>query len=85
MIKRFFIQHPRSVGETYAEHLVMAGGFGASMIGAGLACLIHALIPGLFEKTGSAVIARLHDRMVANRTRKGCAPYPGERPGLDAK
>jgi hypothetical protein len=85
MIKRLFILHPRSVGESYAEHLVMAGRFGASMIGAGLACLIHALIPGLFEKTGSAAIARLHDRMVENRRRSGRAPYAGEHPGTDAK
>lgn len=69
MIERLFIEHPRSVGENYAEHLQMAGSFGASMIVAGLACLVHALIPALFEKTGSSAITRLHDRMVLNRRR----------------
>jgi len=85
MIKRLFILHPRSVGETYAEHLVMAGWFGVSMVAAGVACLIHAVIPGLFEKTGSAVIARLHDRMVVNRTRNGRDSSAGKHPGTDAK
>ena len=69
MIDRLFTDHPRSVGESYREHFVAAGGFGVTMIGAGIACLIHALLPGLFAAPGSRAITRLHDRMVANRRR----------------
>ncbi len=69
MIERYFLEHPRSVGESYTEHLSTAGLFGATMILAGMACLVHALIPRLFVKTGSAAIARLHDTMVVNRLR----------------
>ena len=64
-----FQDHPASVGETYGEHLVVASGFGFRMIGAGLACLVHALLPFLFVKTGSDAIAELHGRMVTNRRR----------------
>jgi hypothetical protein len=40
-----------------------------AMIGAGLACLLHAFLPFLFVRTGSEAIARLHQRMVVSRTR----------------
>lgn len=65
-----FTEHPASVGESYGEHLVMAGGFGVRMILGGFACLLHGLLPFLFVRTGSAQIAQLHDTMVANRRRK---------------
>ena len=85
MIERFFILHPRSVGETYGEHLMTAAGFGTTMVAAGLACLVHAVIPGLFAKTGSTAITRLHDRMIANRTRNAPASCTEEHRGLNAK
>ena len=66
---RLFTDHPASVGESYAEHLVTASGFGLRMVLAGLACMIHALLPFLFVKTGSVQISTLHDKMLANRRR----------------
>lgn len=76
MLKNAFTDHPASVGETYAEHLTMASGFGVSMILGGLACLVHGLLPFLFVKTGSRTIDGLHGRMVTNRVRSHRAP-PG--------
>jgi hypothetical protein len=70
MLRELFIEHPESVGESYGEHFLVALSFGATMMAAGLACVIHALVPGLFVRTGSETIARLHDRMVSNRRRK---------------
>lgn len=67
MFHRLFLDHPRTVGESYGEHLVMASGFGLSMILAGLACIIHGLVPGCFVTTGSDTVERLHRRMVVNR------------------
>jgi len=64
---RAFTDHPASVGETYSEHLLRAACFGVRMIAAGIACLVHALLPFLFEHTGSAAITELNDRMVVNR------------------
>ncbi|HZT20373.1 MAG TPA: DUF6356 family protein [Dongiaceae bacterium] len=62
-----FTEHPASVGESYGQHLAAASRFGIGMILGGLACLVHGLLPFLFVRTGSAAIARLHDRMVVHR------------------
>lgn len=64
-----FTRHPAAVGETYTEHMKHAGGFGLTLLGAGLACLVHAVFPFLCKTTGSQAIRRLHDRMVVNRVR----------------
>ena len=64
---RWFTEHPATVGETYAQHFHHAGGFGITMVLGGLACLVHAVLPFAFTKIGSAIIERLHDRMVVNR------------------
>jgi hypothetical protein len=58
-----FTRHPRSVGETYGEHFVAATGFGVTMVGAGVACLIHAVLPFAFKTTGSQCVARLHEHL----------------------
>ncbi len=68
MFNRLFLDHPRSVGESYLEHQRHAFGFGISLLGAALACLVHGVVPGLFVRTGSQAITRLHDRMVTHRT-----------------
>lgn len=69
MIDKMFNDHPQSVGETYFEHMHTASWFAGTMLVAGVACLVHALVPGLFVKTGSKAIERLYDRMVVNRSR----------------
>ncbi len=73
-----FTRHPASVGETYGQHVVSAGGFALRLFGAALACLVHAILPFLFVKTGSAMVTRLHDSMIAHRVR---TPAPIEKPG----
>lgn len=62
-----FTAHPQSVGETYVQHAAMASGFGFRLLLAGMACLVHAVLPFLFVKTGSSMIADLYQRMVAHR------------------
>jgi hypothetical protein len=69
-ITRIFTEHPASVGENYPQHLAAAAGFGLRMIGGGLACLVHAVLPFAFKRTGSGIITELHERMVANRRRR---------------
>ena len=68
-IHRLFTEHPESVGETYGEHLVRATLFGGRMVGAGLACMLHALLPFVFVRTGSVAIDELHAQMQATRRR----------------
>jgi hypothetical protein len=36
---------------------------------ASLACIVHAVVPALFVRTGSEAVTRLHDRMVVHRAR----------------
>jgi hypothetical protein len=64
---RAFTEHPASVGESYLEHLARASCFGTRMMFAGLACLLHGLLPFLFVQTGSRAISELNERMVVNR------------------
>ena len=66
-LRTFFTDHPRSVGETYLEHAGQATRFGLRLVGSGLACLIHAFVPGLCRTTGSDAIERLHREMVVQR------------------
>jgi len=68
-LTRAFTAHPASVGESYTQHLRMASGFALRLLGAACACLVHALLPFLFERTGSRCISELHERMVTSRTR----------------
>jgi len=63
MLQALFVEHPKSVGETYLEHQRQAFSFAGSMLLASVACFIHGLVPGLFRCTGSQTIARLHERM----------------------
>ena len=65
-----FTNHPRSVGESYFEHMGTAAAFGTRLLLAGCACVVHALLPFLFTTTASREIALLHERMVANRRRQ---------------
>ena len=58
-----FTSHPEAVGETYGEHMGMAWSFGFTLIGAGLACLVHGLVPFAFERTGSNTVRHLHERL----------------------
>jgi len=69
LIRKLFKAHPESVGETYGQHLEHAACFGFRMIFAGFACLLHAVFPFLFVRTGSRAISELNDRMVVNRRR----------------
>lgn len=64
-----FTKHPKSVGETYFEHLVMASGFAGRMAFATFVCLVHAVLPFMFEKTGSKMIADLYQRTGPGRVR----------------
>jgi len=67
MIRRLFLDHPASMGESYFEHQRQAVSFAGPLLLAGFACLLHAVIPGLCERTASRRIAILHERMVTGR------------------
>lgn len=67
MLSQLFTEHPRTVNESYFQHFLNSSRFGLRMIGGGLVCLVHALLPGLFCTKASDTIGELHERMIANR------------------
>jgi hypothetical protein len=62
-LHRLFLSHPQTVDESYGEHFLFALGFAMRLLGAGLAALVHAIIPRLFETTASRMICEMHDRI----------------------
>ncbi len=60
--------HLDSVDEGYGQHQHFAFGVGWTMVKAGLACILHGIVPALFPTTGSDAIRRLHG-VIADRER----------------
>ena len=67
MFKQLFIDHPKSVNETYIQHFFTSMSFSMKLFKAAIACFIHALVPGMCIKTGSKAITELHVKMVTFR------------------
>ena len=63
----YFNHHLNDVGESYFQHLRHAIGFAATMAVGSIVCLIHALCPFLFRKTGSTIISKMYHDMVTHR------------------
>ena len=72
-LRALFTDHPQSVGETYLEHARQATCFALRLLGSGLACLVHAVIPALCRTAGSDAIERLHMDMVVLRRDRSAA------------
>lgn len=77
-LRRLFTEHPESIGETYLVHLGHASRFALQMMMAGIACLVHSVLPFLFADTASRVVTQLHQQMVAARRGVGRAAASGE-------
>ncbi|HSY07122.1 MAG TPA: DUF6356 family protein [Steroidobacteraceae bacterium] len=73
-IFRWFTTHPASVGESYGEHLVRATSFGGRMMLAGIACMLHGLLPFLFVRTGSRTVSELNDQLSTRRPAASASP-----------
>jgi uncharacterized protein YjeT (DUF2065 family) len=66
-VGEIFITHPSSLGETYWEHQAHATQFATALITAGLACLVHGIVPALYPRKASGVVASLHEQMLRMR------------------
>jgi hypothetical protein len=64
---RLFADHPRSLGMSWASHGIGAIAIGAKLIGAGAACLVHAIVPGLFTDTAGKTVTHMYDHMKQRR------------------
>ncbi len=80
MIGRVFQDHPRSLGMSWAEHGVGAVRIGGRMIGAGLACIVHAVVPAWFTETAGRTVVDLHAHMTQ---RKAGAANPNAWPDYE--
>ena len=69
MFKKLFIEHPKNVNENYLEHFGVAFSFSRKLFYASIVCAIHALVPGLFVKTGSKLVTELHEMMTSKRVK----------------
>jgi hypothetical protein len=67
MFHQAFVAHPHTAGETYLQHQRVALSFAGTLLLAGLAAAIHAVVPCLCETTASRAVARLHARMAARQ------------------
>jgi hypothetical protein len=76
--RRLFTAHPASVSESYFQHLANAWRFAFRMIGGGLVCLLHGLLPFAFCSKASDTICELHERMVTNRRLLAKTPHGAE-------
>ena len=67
VVDRLFFEHPRSLGMSWAGHGTGAFKVGVQLIGAGLAAIIHGMIPGIFGETASGTVTRVYDHIQKTR------------------
>jgi Family of unknown function (DUF6356) len=79
-LHRLFLEHPRSLGMSWAGHGAGAVRIGAELIGAGCACLVHAAVPGWFTQTAGKTVTRMYDHM---QTRRAGASNPDNWPDYE--
>jgi hypothetical protein len=71
--QRLFTDHPRTLGMSWAVHGAGAARIAFVLIGAGVACLIHAVIPGWFTQTAGKTVTNIYGDM---QRRKAGAQNP---------
>lgn len=57
-----FTAHPASVDESFGEHFFFATKFSGLLFAAACAALVHAILPFIFEKTASKIVAKLYQK-----------------------
>ena len=80
LTSRLFVHHPKSLGMNWASHGAGAVRIGRQLLGAGLACMVHAVVPGWFSQTAGRTVARIHDDMIR---RKAGAANPNDWPDYE--
>ena len=63
LFSRVFVDHPRTVDESYFQHMRFAGWFASRLSLAAGAAAVHAVVPCLFEKTAGRMIGEMHARL----------------------
>lgn len=63
--------HLKETNETYFEHFQKAQKYGWRMVIAGLACIVHSIIPDFFITTGSDMVKALDQEMTERKNKAG--------------
>jgi hypothetical protein len=77
---RLFLEHPRSLGMSWAGHGIGAVAIAGRLVGAGCACLVHAIVPGFFTETAGRTVTDMYDHM---KKRKAGAANPENWPDYE--
>jgi hypothetical protein len=80
LIGRLFSEHPRSLGMSWISHGLGALRIGTRLVGAGIACFIHAIVPGWFTQTAGRTVSELYGDMAR---RKAGAANPNAWPDYE--
>ena len=80
IVNRLFLEHPHSLGMSWAGHGLGAVKIGAELIGAGCAAMVHAAVPGCFTETAGKTVTRIYDHI---QSRKADAPDPENWPDYE--
>jgi hypothetical protein len=67
LFHRLFLDHPHSLGMSWAGHGIGALKIGGELVGAGLAALVHAAVPGWFTQTAGRTVSRIYDHIQARK------------------
>lgn len=67
MFARLFLDHPRTVNESYLEHMAASLTIAGRLLLAAGKCVVHALVPGLCKTAGSDAILKLHGEISPRR------------------
>jgi hypothetical protein len=52
---------------TWASHGIGAVDIGVRLVGAGIACLVHAVVPGFFTQTAGKTITGMYEHMMRRK------------------
>ena len=80
LAERLFVEHPRSLGMGWAEHGAGAAKIGFELIGAGIAAIVHAVVPGCFTETAGRTVTRIYDHI---QQRKSASDNPNGWPDYE--
>ena len=67
MFNRLFVDHPRSVNESYFEHMAAALSVAGRLAATAAKCVVHAFVPGLCRTAGSDAILRMAGEITPRR------------------
>ena len=56
-------KHLDDTGESYIQHLIFALNISIKLLIASVQCFLHALVPGIFKKSGSNAIRTLYNKI----------------------